>query len=61
MSIQMITLGYLINVQDGINVQVGNFPQFNKCAGWNKRAGRKTVLGIGNVPEALLFQNPLIE
>ena len=35
------TLRYLIIMQDGIKVQVGNFSKINKHAGWNKSAGRK--------------------
>ena len=34
------TLIYLINAQDGINEQEGNFPKIINQAGWNKRAGR---------------------
>ena len=36
----MHTLIYLINAQDGINEQEGNFPKLINRAGWNKRAGR---------------------
>ena len=37
----LATLRYLIIMQDGIKVQVGNFSKTNKHAGWNKSAGRK--------------------
>ena len=37
--INFITLTYLVNAQDGLNEQEGNFTKMNNQAGWNKRAG----------------------
>ena len=44
----LITLTYLINAQDGINEQEGNFPKISNQAGWNKRAGRANFEAIIN-------------
>ena len=37
------TLIYLINAEDGINEQEGNFPKIINRAGWNKQAGRANL------------------
>ena len=42
------SLTYLINEQDGINEQEGNFPKIINRAGWNKQAGRANFEAIIN-------------
>ena len=42
------TLTYLINAQDGINEQEGNFLKIINQAGWNNRAGRANFEAIIN-------------
>ena len=42
------TITYLINAQDGINEQEGNFLKIINQAGWNNRAGRANFEAIIN-------------
>ena len=46
MQMRLVTLHYLIDAQDGINVQGGKSPNFNKrkAAGWNECTGCKNTV-----------------
>ena len=59
------TLDYLINVQDVIVMQVGNFPKINKCAGCNKamqvgifqKSVVKDLISEKNIPKIINVQD----
>ena len=51
----LLTLDYLINVQDVIIMQAGNLPKINKCAGCNK------AMQVGIFQKSIVKKSSLLE